>query len=165
MRTDRWASIRTGVLVVILCLQSVALAGLALSFLVIGSIAGSMLDEFLAPGSHRITITMIALGTVCSLACALAALGAIAIGGGLGYRGSPHAVFWRAVIGVAAALQVGWIVMVATSSVDPGAGNRIGWAGALVLGACAAWWCVSAFRERARTVATPPPPAPLATAD
>jgi hypothetical protein len=158
-------SIRTGVLVVILCLQSVALGGLALSFLVIGSIAGSMLDEFLAPGSHRITITMIALGTLTSLACALAALGAIAIGGGLGYHGSRHALIWRTIVGAAAALQVGWIVAVATSNVDPGAGNRIGWTGALILGGCATWWCVSAFRERARPLATPPPPAPLATAD
>jgi hypothetical protein len=165
MRADRWVAIRTGVVVVILCVQSVALAGLALSFLVIGSIAGSMLDEFLAPGSHRITITMIALGTLSSLACALAVLAAIAIGGGLGYRGSTHTVFWRTIVGVAAVLQVGWIVTVATSSVDPGPGNRIGWAGALILGACAAWWCGSAFLERARPVATPPPPAPLATAD
>lgn len=164
MRTSRWVSIRTGVLVVILSLQSVALAGLALSFLVLGAIAGSMLDEFLTPGSHRITITMVALGTLCSLACALAALAAIAIGAGFGYRGSAHAAFWRSVVGVAAALQLGWIALVATSSVDPGVWNRIAWVGALLLGACAAWWCASAFRERA-TVATPPPPAPLATAD
>jgi hypothetical protein len=165
MRTSRWVSIRTGVLVVILSLQSVALAGLALSFLVIGAIAGSMLDEFLTPGSHRITITMVALGTLCSLACAIAVLAAVVIGAGLGYRGSPHAAFWRSVVGVAAALQLGWIALVATSSVDPGVGNRIAWVGALLLGACAAWWCASAFRERARVVATPPPPAPLATAD
>jgi hypothetical protein len=165
MRTGRWVSIRTGVLVVILGVQSFGLAGLALSFLVIGSIAGSMLDEFIAPGSHRITITMIALGTLCSLACALAVLAAIAMGLGLGYRGSRHAASWRAVVGAAVVLQAGWLVLVATSNVEPGAGNRLVWVVTLILGTCAAWWCASAFRERARPVATSTPPAPLPTAD
>jgi hypothetical protein len=153
------------VLVVILCVQSFGLAGLALSFLVIGSIAGSMLDEFIAPGSHRITITMIALGTLCSLACAIAVLATIAIGIGLGYRGSRHAAFWRTVVGAAVTLQAGWLVLVATSNVDPGAGNRFVWGLTLILGVCAAWWCASAFRERARPVATQPPPAPPPTVD
>jgi hypothetical protein len=145
--------------------QSFGLAGLALSFLVIGSIAGSMLDAFIAPGSHRITITMIALGALCSLACAIAVLATIAIGIGLGYRDSRHAAFWRTVVGAAVALQAGWLVLVATSNVDPGAGNRFVWAVTVILGVCAAWWCASAFHERGRPVATPPPPAPPATVD
>jgi hypothetical protein len=62
------------------------------------------------------------------------------------------------------ALQAVWLVLVATSNVEPGAGNRL-WVVTLILGICAAWWCTSAFRERARPDATPPPPAPRPTAD
>src|SRR5262249_32255642 len=86
---------------------------------------------------------------------------AIAIGANLGYPGTPHARFWRTTVGVAVFLQLGWIVMVAGGSVDPGVGSRIGWAVALAAGVAAATWCAMGWRDRGRPVATPPPPPPV----
>jgi hypothetical protein len=107
-------------------LQWLVLAGLAFSLLVVGSITGAMLDEFLFDGGHRITITMPALGSLSLVACIAAATAAIAVGAGLGYRGGPRAAVWRTIVGVGAIVQVGWIVMVADSGVDPGIGGRVG---------------------------------------
>src|SRR6185312_7715232 len=134
MRTMRWASMRSIALTVILALQSLAFAGLAFSLLVVGSITGAMLDEFFFDGGHRITITMLTLGSVSLVACVAAATAAIAVGAGLGYRGAPHAALWRTIVGVGAIVQVGWIVMVAGSGGDPGIGGRAGWCVALAAG-------------------------------
>jgi hypothetical protein len=158
MRAIRWASVRSTVLLVILAFQSLALASLAFSLLVVGSFTGAMLDEFFSDGGHRITLTMLALGSLGLLACAAAAAAAVAIGAKLGYRGTRHAPFWRATVGFAALLQIGWVVMVAGSNPDPGAGDRIGWSIALVAGVVAAIWCAMAWRDRANPVAVPPPP-------
>lgn len=158
MRTTRWASIRSAALVVILGLEALALGGLALSWFLIGSLAGWVMDEIFAPGQHRITITMFALGGLCLLGCAIAATATIAVGAERGFRGTPHAAFWRAAIGLASIVQIGWIVMVATASVDPGIGARIGWCVALATGIAAAVGCAMAWRDRANMIAIPPPP-------
>jgi len=161
MRTARWASIRSAALTVILGLQSLVLAGLAFSLLVVGSITGVMLDEFFLNGGHRITFTMLALGSVSLAACAAAATAAIAVGAGLGYRGTPHAALWRALVGVGSIVQLGWIVMVAGSGVDPGVGSKVGWCLALAAGVVAAIWCAMEWRDRTNLVAAPPPPLPV----
>jgi hypothetical protein len=157
----RWASIRSIALTVILALQSLAFAGLAFSLLVVGSITGAMLDEFFFDGGHRITITMLTLGSVSLVACVAAATAAIAVGAGLGYRGAPHAALWRTIVGVGAIVQVGWIVMVAGSRGDPGIGGRVGWFLALAAGIVAAIWAAMEWRDRASPVTAPPPPIPV----
>ena len=161
MRTARWASSRTAALTVILGLESLVLAGLAFSLLVVGSITGVMLDEFLFDGGHRITFTMLALGSLSLVACVAAATAAIAVGAGLGYRGAPYAALWRAIVGVGAIVQVGWIVMVAGSGGDPGIGGRAGWCVALAAGIVAAIWTAMEWRDRASPVTAPPPPVPV----
>jgi hypothetical protein len=162
MRTARWASSRTAALTVILGLESLVLAGLAFSLLVVGSITGVMLDEFLFDGGHRITFTMLALGSLSLVACVAAATAAIAVGAGLGYRGTSHAALWRAAVGVGAIVQLGWIVMVAGGGGDPGIGGRVGWCVALTAGVLAAVWCAMEWRDRSNPVAAPPPPLPVA---
>ena len=87
-------------------------------------------------------------------------LSAIAIGANLGYRGARHATFWRTMVGVGVGVQLGWIALVATSSVDSGAGNRIGWGVMIAVGAVAALWCAMAWRDRARQATPPIPSAP-----
>ena len=160
MRTIRWAPIRTIALVVVLSFQSMAAAGLALSFLLIGSLSGEIMDSFFSDGGHRITITLFVLGSLGLVACAAAVLSAVAIGANLGYRGARHAAFWRTMVGVGVVVQLGWIALVATSSVDPGVGNRIGWCVMIAVGAVAALWCAMAWRDRARPATPPIPPAP-----
>jgi hypothetical protein len=161
MRTARWTSNRSTALTVVLALQSLAFAGLAFSLLVVGSITGAMLDEFFFDGGHRITITMLALGSVSLVACVAAATAAIAVGAGLGYRGAAYATLWRTIIGVSAIVQVGWIVMVAGSGVGPGVGGRVEWCVALGAGIVAAIWCAMEWRDRASPVTAPPPPVPV----
>jgi len=161
MRTARWTSIRAWALVVILGLESLALGGLALSWFLIGSLAGWLMDEIFSPGEHRITLTMFALGGLCLLGCAIAGSAAIAVGTERGFRGTVHAAFWRTTIGLATLLQIGWVWMVATGSVDPGVADRIGWCVALAAGVAAAVWCAMAWRDRANPIAIPPPPLPV----
>jgi len=160
MRTIRWAPIRPIAVVVILSFQSMALAGIALSLLLIGSLAGEIMDSFFSGGGHRITITLFVLGSLALLACAAAVTSAIAIGANLGYRGTRHATFWRTMVGVGVAVQLGWIALVATSSIDPGVGNRIGWSVMLAVGAVAALWCAMLWRDRAQPATPTIPPAP-----
>ena len=158
MGTTRWTSIRSTALVVILGLESLALGGLALSWFLIGSLAGWVMDEIFTPGEHRITITMFALGGICLLGCVIAATAAIAVGAERGFRGTPHAGFWRTAVGLATIMQAGWMVMVATARVDPGIGARAGWCVALAAGAAAGLGCAMAWRDRANMIAIPPPP-------
>jgi hypothetical protein len=143
MRTIRWAPIRPIAVVVILSFQSMALAGIALSLLLIGSLAGGIMDSFFSDGGHRITITLFVLGSLALLACAAAATSAIAIGANLGYRGTRRAMFWRTMVGV-----------------GPGVGNRIGWFVMLAVGAVAAVWCAMLWRDRAQPASPTIPPAP-----
>ena len=161
MGTLPWTSIRSWALVVILGSQALALGGLALSWFLIGSLAGWFMDAMVSPGEHRITFTMFALGGLCLLGCAVATTAAIAIGAERGFRGAPHAAFWRTPIGVATVLQGAWVWMVATGSVDPGVASRIGWCVALALAVVAAVGCAMAWRDRANPVAIPPPPLPV----
>jgi hypothetical protein len=69
-------------------------------------------------------------------------------------------MFWRTMVGVGVAVQLGWIALVATSSVDPGVGNRIGWFIMLTVGAVAAVWCAMLWRDRAQPATPTIPPAP-----
>jgi hypothetical protein len=142
-------------------LQSLAFAGLAFSLLLVGSITGAMLDEFFFDGGHRITISMLALGSLSLVACVAAATAAIAVGAGLGYRGTPYAVLWRTIVGVGAIVQVDWIFMVASSGGDPGVGSRVGWCVALAAGVVAGVWCAMEWRDRASAVTAPVPPMPV----
>jgi hypothetical protein len=147
--------------VVILSLESVALGGLALSWFLIGSLAGWFMDEIFSPGEHRITLTMFALGGLCLLGCAVAITAAIAVGAERGFRGTVHAAFWRTSIGLATVVQVGWVWTVATGSVEQGIADRIGWCVALGVGVAATVGCAMAWRDRANPIAIPPPPLPV----
>lgn len=159
MRPSRWRTARKGSLVAILALEAVALAGLGLNWLVVGSITGPSIDDFVADGGHRV-FTLIGLGIASWAASAAFVVIAVAIVTERGYAGTPHTPVWQAIVGGGILLQLGWLVLIAVGDVDPGTASRIAWCIGLALSAWATVCLWLELRGRIRPASTPLPPPP-----
>ena len=160
MHQDRWRTARRWSTVAILSLETLALAGLGLSLLLVGSLTGPFIDDFVGEGGHRVTLTLVGLGIASWMGSVAFVVIAVAIVTMRGYVGTSHAWRWHAIFGVGLLLETGWLFLMASSDVDPGMASRISWCVGLAL---SAWTIVCLWlelRERMhpepRTL--PPPP-------
>jgi 4-hydroxybenzoate polyprenyltransferase len=164
MGSDRSRTVRRVSAIVILAFEAFALAGIGVSMLFIGAVVGPMMDDVMGDRAHGMTVTMLALGIAGWAAAAVLGIVALGIGTNRGYAGERHAASWRAILMIGLLVETAWIVVVATSTVDPGVAGRAAW---VVVLAASGWTGVCVWIElRIRRAPAPPvlPPPPAAAA-